>query len=228
VKPVESANVERIPSGRGEIVLHRLGERSGPTLLALHALAGSARDFAALASAWPGPMWALDFPGHGASPRARGSSYTAELFAADADAALRTLGEAHVVGCGLGAYVALLVAGTRPDRVPGALLLPGRGFAGGGAAPDLATPHAERNARVLAMLDAADDPGHDADPLTTTCERDPRPPEYARTFADAARRLLLAEPGDARPPWWEAARATASAETVPAEPAEALARLASG
>ncbi|MEN8159482.1 MAG: alpha/beta hydrolase [Myxococcota bacterium] len=216
--------MKRIASGRCGLALHELRGGSGPALLALHALGGSAQDFAPLAPDWPGPVWALDFTGHGASDRPRGGSYTPELFAADADATLAEIGEAAVVGSGLGAYVALLVAGTRPKLVPAALLLPGRGFAGGGAEPDRASPVAERNAPVLALLDAA--PGAAFDPLATACERDLRPPEYARAYADAAQRLLLAEP-EVRPPWWEAARAAARAEAAPGGLPDALARLAS-
>ena len=63
---------------------------------------------------WPGPVWALDFTGHGASTVPRGGGYTAEVLMADADAALAHLGPATVLGRGLGAYVALLLAGARP------------------------------------------------------------------------------------------------------------------
>jgi pimeloyl-ACP methyl ester carboxylesterase len=218
-------HVKRIASGRCAVALHELRGGSGPALLALHALGGAAADLAPLATRWRGPVWGLDFSGHGASDHPRGGSYTPELFAADADAALAEIGEARLVGSGLGAYVALLVAGSRPTRVPAALLLPGRGFEGGGAQPDRATPVAERNARVLAMLDA--ERGAPFDPLATTCERDLRPPDYARTYADAAQRLLLAEP-DVQPAWWEAARAAASSEAAPADAGAALARLRTG
>jgi hypothetical protein len=44
------------------------------------------------------------------------------------------------------------------------------------------------------------------DPRVWTCDSDPRPPDYALAFASAARRLLLAEDGGPRPPWWEAIR----------------------
>jgi len=214
--------VKRIPSGRCEIALHELRAGAGPTLLALHALGGSARDFAALAAAWPGRVLAPDLAGHGASGWARGGSYTPELLAADADAALSEAGDAVVVGRGLGAYVALLLAGARAARVRAALLLPGRGLAGGGPEP-LREPLAARNADVLRMLDAAGASERAAfDPMLAACETDPRPPDYARAYADAARRLLLAEDGGARPPWWEAARGAASAETAPAEPGAAL------
>ena len=215
--------MRRIASGRAQVALHELRAGAGPTLLALHALGGSRRDFAALASAWPGRVLALDFAGHGDSDWTRGGSYTPELHAADADAALLESDDACVVGAGLGAYVALLVAGARPGRVRAALLLPGRGLDGGGAAPRHDQALEVRSAEALRILDArAAQPRPAFDPMLRACETDPRPPDYARAFADAARRLLFAEDGRARPPWWEAARGAACAKAAPADPAGAL------
>ena len=74
--------------------------------------------------AWHGPIAALDFTGHGLSTIPRGGGYTAEVLLADADAALRAVGEATVLGRGLGAYVALLLAGA-PSR-PGVRRHPAR------------------------------------------------------------------------------------------------------
>ena len=54
---------------------------------------------------------------------------------ADADAALARLGRATLLGRGLGAYVALLLAGARPKPVRGAILCDGPGLAGGGSRP---------------------------------------------------------------------------------------------
>jgi pimeloyl-ACP methyl ester carboxylesterase len=221
--------VKRIVSGRYELALHELRAGTGPPLLALHALGGSQRDFAALATHWPGRVLALDFAGHGDSDWPRGGSYTPELHAADVDAALAESGDAWLLGAGLGAYVALLAAGARPAHVRGALLLPGRGLDGGGVAPRNDQALEIRNAEALGMLDAAAAvPRPPVDPLLRACETDPRPPEYARAFADAARRLLFAEDGQARPPWWLAARAAACAATAPAELVGALQRLLAG
>jgi pimeloyl-ACP methyl ester carboxylesterase len=218
--------VRKLASGRSEIALHELKPGASPTLLALHALAGSARDFVPLAAAWPGRVFALDLPGHGGSAWHRGGSYSPELCAAAADDALAELGDAHLVGAGLGAWVALLLAGARAARVPGALLLPGRGLEGGGPAPRADQAIEVRSADALRMLEARSASARPAfDPMLRACETDPRPPDYARAFADAARRLLLAEDGSARPPWWEAARAAARAEPAPSEPAAALQRL---
>jgi len=219
--------VKRIASGRSEVALHELSSGAGPTLLALHALGGSSRDFAALAEHWPGRVLALDFAGHGDSDWARGGSYTPELHAADADTVLHESGEVCVAGAGLGAYVALLLAGVRPGLVRAALLLPGRGLEGGG--PE---PHRERAPEVrdvLQMLDASSARPRPAfDPMLRACETDPRPADYARAYADAARRLLLVEDGGARPPWWEAARAAACAEVASTDAADALRRLLEG
>ena len=84
---------------------------------------------------WPGPVFALDFTGHGDATVPVGGGYTAEQMLADADTALQHIGEATVVGRGLGAYVALLLAGGRPKQVRGAILCDGPGFEGGGGEP---------------------------------------------------------------------------------------------
>ena len=52
---------------------------------------------------------------------------------ADVDAALAALEPQTLYGEGLGAYIALLTAGARPDRVRGAILADGPGLAGGGS-----------------------------------------------------------------------------------------------
>ena len=218
--------MRRLASGRSEVALHELRAGSGPTLLALHALGGVAQDFSALAVHWPGRVLALDLPGHGASAWPRGSSYTPELHAASADDALLEAGDAYLVGSGLGAYVALLLAGTRAPRVPAALLLPGRGLDGCGPAPGPDQALQIRSAEALGLLDAAAAlPRPAFDPLLRACETDARPPDYARAFADAARRLLFADDGGARPPWWGAARASAHARSVSDAPSGALRRL---
>ena len=98
---------------------------------------------------------------------------------ADADIALAELGRATVMGRGLGAYVALLMAGARPDAVRGAILRDGSGLAGGGPRPS--TP-------VMASVDpeavAPPDPFAIAE-----LARDVRPPDYASSFARQAAQL---------------------------------------
>ena len=204
--------------GRVALELHRVREGEGMPLLLLHALHGSSADWGAAPAAWPGPVHALDFAGHGASGWVRGGVYYPELLSADADAALAELGTAVLVGAGVGAYAALLVAGARPASVPAAVLLPGAGLEGGGAEPDYDRPEID---------EVASEGAPDTDPYVRFCESDVRPPDYAASFAQASRRLLLVENGAARPPWWEAARGAESVETA-CDLDSALARIAAG
>jgi pimeloyl-ACP methyl ester carboxylesterase len=186
----------RLRHRRVELALHALAAGEGLPLLLLHALRGSSDDWRREAIDWPGPVHALDFCGHGASARLGGGAYMPELLAGDADAALAAIGPAAVAGSGLGAWVALLVAGARPDLVPAALLLPGAGLAGGG--PDVASVRAEDVPGVEASAAGGEDP------LLLLLDRDVRPPEYAEPFARAARRVLVADDVAAPPPWWQA------------------------
>jgi pimeloyl-ACP methyl ester carboxylesterase len=152
--------------GRALLLLHGRGERS------------PARVPAALAG-WAGPIWALDFTGHGESTIPRGGGYTAEVLMADADAALARLGAATLAGRGLGAYVALLLAGARPRQVRGALLCDGPGLAGGGPRPT--TPSIARPAE---RRTGAPDPH-----ALLELARDVRPPDYATSFVRQATQL---------------------------------------
>jgi pimeloyl-ACP methyl ester carboxylesterase len=210
----------RLQHARVSIALHALREADGPVLLCLHAVGGSARDFAAVAAAWPGRVFGLDFCGHGDSDPLRGGDYFPEILAGDADAALAHLGDAYLLGAGVGAYVALLLAGARASAVPGALLVGGAGLDGCGPLPDPADPDS-----FATWTDFAPAPPG-CDPAVRRLERDPRPPDYARAFAVAARRLLLADDGAPRPPWWQAVRDTPNAHAAPAALADALAVLA--
>ena len=184
------------------LALHRLGgdASGGRPLLLLHGLGSRSPEAApADAAAWPGPVMALDFTGHGDSDVPRGGGYTAEVLMADADAALAAIGPATVLGRGLGAYVGLLVAGARPDLVRGAVLCDGSGIEGGG----------ERPAGPALRLG---DPGFvpPPDPFAYA-ERgvDVRPPDYATRFVRQATHLSGREwpiwvAARARPPWLEA------------------------
>jgi len=207
----------QITHGRITLALHELARTDGPSLLLLHALHGSSDDWGEIFAAWPGSVYALDFAGHGRSQWLSGGAYYPELLLGDADAALAHIGPAAIVGAGLGAYVALLVAGARPDSVPAALLLPGDGLHGGGPLPDFT-----RDVSFVAQAD----PLTAYDPLVSGLEKFARPPDYAETFARAAQRLLLFEDGEARPPWWEITRTSPSAETVAGDLSSSLTRLA--
>lgn len=187
----------RLRHGRVELALEVRRGGEGPALLLLHELRGSAADWGAEADVWPGPVYALDFSGHGRSEPVRGDAYYPELLAADADAALAHVGAAALCGRGIGAYAALLLAAARPESVPAALLLPGAGLDGGGAGPHLTgertqvAARSERGLRVAALA---------------LCETDVRPVDYAEQMAARARCLLLLEDGGPRPPWWQAIR----------------------
>lgn len=193
---------QRLRSGRHEISLHSLRDGEGPPLLLLHALGGSSLDFAVQDSPWPGPIHALDLAGHGESDWLTGGGYYPELYAADVDVALGEIGSCHVVGVGLGAYVALLVAGARPDAIRGALLVPGRG-GDGVQEPDI-WEILERSDKALASFETPRDAPHGTDPMVTTLDHDARPLDYAVSFAKRATGLALvaapAQPGG----WWDA------------------------
>ncbi|MBI4932334.1 MAG: hypothetical protein HY828_00550 [Actinobacteria bacterium] len=89
---------------RVQLALHHLRDGAGRTLLLLHGLGEqSPTAVPDWAASWPGPVVALDFTGHGASTVPAGGGYSAEILLGDADIALAHLGEATVVGRGLGA-----------------------------------------------------------------------------------------------------------------------------
>jgi len=175
---VSDGAITRLRHARAELALHELqGGDSGRPLLLLHGLAErSPATLPEHLEAWPGPVHALDFVGHGESTLPRGGGYTSEMLLADADTALRHIGEATVLGRGLGAYVALLLAGARPDAVRGAILFDGPGILGGGTGP---------GPSVVAAVDA--EAGAPPGPFALAeLSRDLRPPDYATTFARLA------------------------------------------
>jgi pimeloyl-ACP methyl ester carboxylesterase len=207
--------------GRVDLALHELREGSGPRLLVLHELGGCADDLDVDLGAWPGAVFALDFTGHGASSRPRGGGYTGEVLMADADAALAALGEATLLGFGLGAWIALLLAGGRPGEVRGAVLGDGRGLDGGGPTGAPTDP-------FVAGLDT---PGTVDRYALHELSRDARPPDYAELFARQAAGLSRLENAvsvvaRARPPWLAAALGVAG--VVESGLAEALERYATG
>ena len=179
-----------------DLALHRLSDGDGTPLLILHALGESsparAPDWAA---GWTGPVVALDFTGHGSSTVPPGGGYTAEIVLADADVALAELGTATVVGRGLGAYVALMLAGARPQQVRGAVLCDGPGLAGGAIGP---------TSQSFVTLAPS---SHPPDPYALfELSRDLRPPDYATLFVRmAVESSGIEEPiavaAVVRPPW---------------------------
>jgi len=122
--------------------------------------------------ALPGPVLPLDFTGPGESGVPVGGGYMPESLMADVDAVLGAEGPCTIVGRGLGAWVALLVGGARPDLVHGVVLADGTGLAGGGPQPP--SPYVE-----VLPAGATTTP----DPFALLeLSRDPRPPDYALDF----------------------------------------------
>ncbi|MCU1343891.1 MAG: hypothetical protein JWL70_157 [Acidimicrobiia bacterium] len=214
---------------RVKLALHQLDEHEAPTghtLLLLHGLGEASPEVMPdWAQAWAGRVYALDFTGHGRSTVPAGGGYTPEILIADVDAALARLGPCTVVGRGLGGYVAVLIAGSRPTHVRGAVVCDGPGLAGGGPQPALG---------VIVGMDEANSEltwGQSPDPwalmeLTT----DPRPPDYAVRFVQDAAKGSMADPVIAvaateRLPWLDAVRNEPSVVELTVE--AALARYAS-
>ena len=185
---------------RVELALHQLADGEGRPLLLLHGLGErSPERRPAVTGPWDGPVYALDFTGHGASTVPAGGGYSCEVLMADADIALAELGPCTVLGRGLGAYVALLIAAARTDLVVGAVLTDGPGMAGGSTGPSSATYYRP-----------ADVDGSTPDPFALfELSTDIRPPDYAAAFA---RLILTLSPlgsplvvaARQRPPWLRA------------------------
>ncbi len=196
---------ERIRYGRTEIVLHHHAGDRDPPLLLLPGLRESGAVWKPPIP-WPGAVFGLDFSGHGEAPRLRGGAYQSEFLAAEVDTAVARLGGCVLIaGRGLGAYVALLVAGARPERVPGALLLDGPGLRGGGDAPDFTS-------RSTRIADPRGEVGED--PMLALLESEIRPPDYAAEFAAGARHLLLESLDPPAPGWWAAVEDIAQVHAV--------------
>jgi pimeloyl-ACP methyl ester carboxylesterase len=187
--------------GRVALALHGLQtEGSARSLLLLHGLGEqSPPEVPRWAARWPGPIWALDFTGHGRSTLPQGGGYTAEILMADADAALARLGPSTVLGRGLGAYVALLIAGARPRLVKGAILCDGPGLAGGGTGPS----------STLIVTGGRQSPTTPDSNALVELAHDVRPTDYATSFSRQATQLSglewpIAVCARWRPPWLEA------------------------
>ena len=199
------------------LALHLIQEGSGSSLLLAHGLGESSPDTVPpVAASWTGPVWALDFTGHGASTVPMGGGYTCEGLASDIDVALAHTGPSAIFGRGLGGYVALLTAGGRPELVQGLIIADGPGLAGGSTGPSSAT-----------WIDPAEY-GMAPDPFALAeLSTDVRPPDYATSFA----RLLLTQSPLEVPLVVAARNRTAWLDAVASEPGvisepliEALAR----
>lgn len=160
---------------RIDLALHRLSSGEDPAfrpLLLLHGLGERTPDSLPAGVQWPGPVFGLDFTGHGRSTVPIGGGYTSEILVGDVDAALERLGQVTILGRGLGAYVGLLAAAARPAQVVGVVLADGPGLAGGGVHPGspaiaYPAPGSPSVPDPFALLELA---------------RDVRPPDYAQTY----------------------------------------------
>ncbi len=178
-------------SSRPLLLLHGLGDRSPESV-------------PAWVAAWPGPIAALDFTGHGASTCPASGGYSPEMLMADVDQALAHLTDDDadrsitVLGRGLGAYIALQIAGARASQVHGAILVDGPGLAGGPTGPS--------SQAVFALQTNGTTP----DPYALVeLGRDLRPGDYAVSFVNLANAgALIANPitvaSSFRPKWLEA------------------------
>jgi pimeloyl-ACP methyl ester carboxylesterase len=166
-------NVIRLRHGKSSLALHLLREGWGRPLLLLHGLGERTPfDVPSHLDAWSGPIYGLDFTGHGDSTLPAGGGYTAEILMADVDAALAHLGKVTIHGRGLGAYIALLIAGARPHDVRGVILADGPGLVGGGIRPG--SPHVPE---VDFTRNGTPDPY-----ALSELSRDVRPPDYALEY----------------------------------------------
>jgi len=171
---------EYLTHNKVRLALHHLRPRSaaphGRTLLLLHGLGETSPAVPPpWAEPWTGPIAALDFTGHGCSTVPAGGGYSAEILLGDADIALAAVGEATVVGRGLGAYIALMLAGARPGQVHGAVLCDGVGLTGGATGPTsgsfIRLPPRQAPPDPYALFELS---------------RDLRPPDYATHFVRLA------------------------------------------
>jgi pimeloyl-ACP methyl ester carboxylesterase len=203
-----------IEHGRVRLALHQISRGDGDglehhPLLVLHGLGEHSPPSPPLAvESWPGPIYGLDFTGHGDSTVPGGGGYTCEVLVGDADRALAHLGRCTVYGRGLGAYVALLLAGIRTEEVAGVILDDGPGLLGGGSEslpPGTSVP-IEASANAIRM-------GQAPDPFALMeLSRDVRPPDYAAIFARFALErspldLPITVSAVVRPPWLAAVAA---------------------
>ena len=200
--------------GKVRLALHELAAGEGRPLLLLHGLGEPtpASLPAHLDGRWPGPVLGLDFTGHGGSTVPVGGGYYCEVLMGDVDAVIAEVGPVTILGRGLGAYVGLLIAGSRPADVRGTVLADGPGMYGGSPGPSWPA--------VITV-----EPGGPPDPYALLeLSRDIRPPDYATSFARQATHLSgLATPlsvtAIGRPAWLAAVVEEPGVQTGPLDDA---------
>lgn len=170
-------SIIHLQHNRITLALHEIRSGIGRPLLLLHGLGENAQAMHDVPVQWSGPIWALDFTGHGESTVPHGGGYSAEILMADVDVALRHLGEATILGRGLGGYIGFLIAGARPSLVKGVVIVDGPGLSGGAI-------HATSSSEITS---AGSRIGSTPDPWALIeLSRDARPPNYAVTFTRLA------------------------------------------
>lgn len=188
---------------RSQLALHKLRAGRGRPLLILHGLGEHSPSLAPpITKGWPGPVLALDFTGHGDSSRPAGGGYTCEALMSDADAVIAEVGPVTVLGYGLGAYVGLLLYGSRPREIRGLVIADGPGFDGGGGRP---------TSPKLLHVPSNEAANGTPDPWALVeLASDTRPPDYAAehvrqvaTLANMDEAIAVVSIG--RPEWLEAA-----------------------
>ena len=103
-------SITHLQHNRVTLALHKVREGTGRPLLLLHGLGEDAVRVSGIPLQWSGPVYALDFTGHGQSDIPNGGGYNAEILMADVDIALRHIGEpVTILGRGLGGYVGFLI-----------------------------------------------------------------------------------------------------------------------
>lgn len=203
-----------------QLALHQLASGEGRPLLLLHGLGEeSPSSVPESAQQWPGPVWALDFTGHGESTVPLGGGYTSEMLMADVDIAIAHLGNVTILGRGLGGYVALLIAGARATEVRGAVITDGPGLFGGPSSG----PSSAHILTVANPPSGVNSPTPDPFALIEL-STDIRPPDYASNFAQMAaqmsgldRPITMAARG--RSPWIDAVIQEVGVDTNTAEAA---------
>ena len=165
------------------LALHTVREGSGRPLLLLHGLGENAARMTQIPLQWNGPIYALDFTGHGDSSIPNGGGYTAEFLMADVDIALRHIGEpVTILGRGLGGYVGFLISCGRAAHVRGLVIIDGPGLAGG----------ASNTVSTTEIASVGNRPNRTPDPWALIeLSRDARPASYASSFL----RLAVANSG---------------------------------
>ena len=125
MEPAGSGRLLRLSTGITTVVAEQGNPSREPTVLLLHAWAGSRRSFARLLPLLPSTLHAaaVDLRGHGDADKPL-SGYGLTTLAEDVVAILDALGvrRAVLVGASSGGYVAQQVAVTQPDRVAGLVL----------------------------------------------------------------------------------------------------------